>query len=263
MSLHSGIYEGVVMHHRWRPHEHQLNYRVYMIYTDLDELEDIAQQHWLWSVGRRNVAAFHRADYYGNPEVSLRTAILDLVESRTGLRPEGPIRMLTQWRTFGVGFSPVTFYYVYDHAQDETPFAIIPEVTNTPWQDRYQYVLTPKSVPGAIASSAFTEDQWLFETDKQFHVSPFFPMDHHYRWYFGVPKGTLSMRLENYDQEGRIFLATLALKRNEVNRVNLSRVLRQYPLMTWTVVWGIYWHAFQLWRKKIPFYPRPPGGTRS
>jgi DUF1365 family protein len=263
MKLRSGLYEGVVTHQRWRPKAHQLQYRVYMVYTDLTELDAIAQQHWLWSVGRRNVAAFHRGDYFGDPQVPLQTAIHDLVENRTGIRPAGPVRMLTQWRTFGVGFSPVTFYYVFNHADDVEPIAIIPEVTNTPWQDRYQYVLTPKPLGGGIPSTDFVHGQWLFETEKQFHVSPFFPMDHHYRWYFDVPTDTVSMRLENYDQEGRIFLATLALKRHEVNRANLSRVLRQYPLMTWTVVWGIYWHAFQLWRKKIPFYPRPPGGTRS
>jgi DUF1365 family protein len=171
--------------------------------------------------------------------------------------------MLTQWRTFGVGFSPVTFYYIFHDHQNQEPFAIIPEITNTPWQDRYQYVLTPQPVAGAIASSDFTHGQWLFETQKQFHVSPFFPMNHHYRWYFGLPKDTLSMRLENYDDQGRIFLATLALKRKNINRANLSRVLRHYPFMTWKVVWGIYWHAFKLWRKKIPFYPRPPGGTRT
>lgn len=262
MSLHSGIYEGVVMHQRWRPREHQLRYRVYMIYTDLDELTDIANQHWLWSIGRRNVAAFHRSDYYGDPKVPLREAILNLLESKTGIRPNGPVRMLTQWRTWGVGFSPVTFYYVFNQVEDSEPMAIIPEVTNTPWQDRYQYILSPHALPGTIASTEFKQDQWCFETEKQFHVSPFFPMNHHYRWYFGVPKDTLSMRLENYDDEGRIFLATLALKRHEVNRAELSRVLRQYPMMTWTVVWGIYWHAFQLWRKKIPFFPRPPGGTR-
>lgn len=262
MNLHSGIYEGVVMHQRWRPREHRLRYRVYMMYTDLNELQEIADQHALWSIGRRNVAAFHRADYYGDPKIPLQTAILDLVQARTGLRPAGPVRMLTQWRTFGVGFSPVTFYYVFNHADDVEPIAIIPEVSNTPWQDRYQYVLTTQPLSGGIASSQLINKQWVFETDKKFHVSPFFPMDHHYKWAFGVPQQTLSLRLENYDDQGQIFLATLALKRHPVNRENLGRVLRQYPLMTWTVVWGIYWHAFQLWRKKIPIYPRPPGGTR-
>lgn len=262
VDLHSGLYEGRVWHARSRPRAHRLNYRVYMVYTDLDEVAAIADQHPLWSQGRANMSSFRREDYFGDPQVPLKQAILDLAEEKTGYRPTGAVRMLTQWRTWGVGFSPVTFYYLFDREDDQTPVAIIPEITNTPWQDRYQYVLTTRPMDGAIPSSGQHNERWQFDLDKAFHVSPFHPMDHRYHWEFGVPGQTLSMYLQNDDEEGPIFSVSMELVRREVNRKNLSRVLLLYPVMTWTVIWGIYTHALRLWLKKVPFFRRPPRGIK-
>ena len=261
--LHSGIYRGVLTHERLRPRPHRLKYDVYMVYTDLDELDAIADQHPLWSHGKRNLSAFHRTDYYGPGDVPLKQAILDLAETRTGYRPTGAVRLLTQWRTLGVGFSPVTFYYLFDADDDQTPVAIIPEITNTPWRDRYQYILTNRQLPGGgVPASGFHNGQWVFDVDKAFHVSPFYPLDHNYHWLFGVPGESVEMYLQNDDDQGKIFSAWMRLQRLEVNRKNLGLVLRQYPAMTWKVVWSIYWNALKLWFKKVPYFPHPPGGVK-
>ncbi|MEX1056650.1 MAG: DUF1365 domain-containing protein [Natronospirillum sp.] len=261
MSLHSGLYTGTITHERWRPKAHRLSYPIYMMYTDLDELDAIAQQHPLWSVGRRNLSWFKRADYFGDANIPLKTAVLDFMEQRTGYRPSGAVRLLTQWRTWGVGFSPVTFYYLFD-ADGTTPVAIIPEITNTPWLDRYQYVLTTRPLPGAVMTDGLVDGEWQFSVAKAFHVSPFHPMDHQYHWRFGVPDEQLTMTLQNNDAEGKIFIAWMGLRRLEVNRRNLGLVLRQYPVMTWTVLWGIYSHALRLWFKKVPIFPHPPRGVK-
>jgi hypothetical protein len=31
-------------------------------------------------------------------------------------------------------------------------------------------------------------------------------------------------------------------------------MLLKYPVVTWKVISGIYWQAFRLWRKGVPFY---------
>lgn len=263
MSLYSGLYTGRVGHIRKRPRSHQLEYPVYMVYTDLDEVDAIAAQHPLWSNGRRNISWFRRSDYYGNATQPLREAVLSLVRQHCELPPGRPaVRLLTQWRTWGMGFSPVTFYYVFAHRDDTDPAVIVPEVTNTPWHDRYQYVLATDPAFGGIAASEHRHGQWHFNVDKRFHVSPFMPMDQSYRWQFGVPGESLRMTLHNDDDDGHIFTAWMQLDRQPVNRKNLGRVLRQYPLMTWHVLWGIYKNAFQLWWKKVPYHAHPPGGIR-
>ena len=110
----------------------------------------------------------------------LDQAVRDLVQQRTGVRPAGPIRLLTHLRFFGYSFNPVSFYYVFD-ATDTRVETIVAEITNTPWKERHAYVL-----PVADAERG-TGRAWRFSFEKQFHVSPFMPMDMHYQWYFGAP----------------------------------------------------------------------------
>ncbi len=82
MSLASGIYVGRVRHRRTRPRAHDFAYRLHMLYLDLDELDLVFAGRWLWSTGRRNLFAWHRADYFGDPRVPLRDAVLDRVSAR-------------------------------------------------------------------------------------------------------------------------------------------------------------------------------------
>ena len=84
---------------------HAFEYRVFMAYLDLDELDRVFEGRWLWSVGRPNAVWMRRADYLGDPSVPLKTAVLDLVESRTGARPQGPVEVLTNLRMFGYCFN--------------------------------------------------------------------------------------------------------------------------------------------------------------
>ena len=66
-ALASAVYVGQVQHRRHAPHPHAFRYPLFMLYLDLGELDRVFAGRWLWSVGRRNVAAFHREDYLGDP----------------------------------------------------------------------------------------------------------------------------------------------------------------------------------------------------
>ena len=44
----------------------------------------------------------------------LDEGVRNLVEQRTGIRPQGPIRLLTQLRHFGYYFSPLNLFYCFD-----------------------------------------------------------------------------------------------------------------------------------------------------
>ncbi|HEX8777037.1 MAG TPA: DUF1365 family protein, partial [Rhodanobacter sp.] len=139
-ALRSAVYEGTVWHRRTTPHPHAFSYRMAQLYLDLDELDRVFANRWLWSNGRRNLAEFRRSDYLGPAEMPLADAVRLRVQQAVGRRPAGPIRLLTHLRYGGIVFNPVSFYYCYGEDGD-TLECIVAEITNTPWHERHAYVL--------------------------------------------------------------------------------------------------------------------------
>lgn len=251
--MHSCLYEGRVRHRRNATGPdgvaNAFEYRVFMAYLDLAELDRVFAGRWLWSARRPALAWLKRADHYGDPDRPLDACIRDLVAERTGRRPDGPVRLLTHLRYFGHCFNPVSFYYCFD-ASDTRVETIVAEVNNTPWKEQHCYVL-PRSeatVRGAAQG---------FSMHKAFHVSPFLPMEQDYEWRFVEPDDRLIVHMKNIEEGRTRFDATLTLERREITGASLARALARFPLMTVRVVALIHWQALRLWIKGATFHTHP------
>lgn len=246
--MKSCFYEGTVVHRRLTPVVRAFPFRLFMTYVDLSEIETVFGRRGLWSTKFPAVARFRRRDYLGEPRESLDESVRRLVAERTGRRPEGPIRLLTNFRTCGFTMNPVSFYYCFD-AADRNVETLVAEVRNTPWGETHCYVVD--------CSSRCDSADELPESTKQMHVSPFLEMGMKYRWRLATPGEGLTLGIENRTDEDVPFRVDLALKQVPITTRSRLRMLVRYPLLTWFIFLRIYLEAWRVWRLGVPFVPHP------
>lgn len=254
--MNSALYLGWIRHRRRRPVGHEFRYRAFLVYLDLAELDRVFRGRLLWSASRPAPAWFRRADHLGDPATPLDDAVRDLVLRRTGRRPAGPVRLLTNLRYWGYGMNPVSFFYCFA-ADGRSLEAIVAEVHNTPWNERHCYVLPARAARRDRGTAL------RFRFPKSFHVSPFMPMDLDYDWRFTAPARRVLVHMDNLSRGDRFFDATLVMERREITGRSLAGALARHPFMTAKVITAIYGQALALWWKRCPRYPHPGRGAGS
>ncbi|MDO6706970.1 DUF1365 domain-containing protein [Photobacterium sp. 1_MG-2023] len=249
--LQSGLYVGQVRHRRYSPAQHAFTYPMFMPLIDLDELDALAEMVRGFGCRWYHPARWRRQDYLRNEgDGPLKTRVQEKIMALTGERLTGKVMQLCQLRYFGVYFSPINLYYCFNE-QGEWRW-LLAEVSNTPWNQRHYY-----AVP---AVSDWHEKQWI--QGKAFHVSPFNPMAQHYLWRLRPPEKQVFVHLDIAGKAAQdtVMDATMALRRRTFSTSVLWQLLRQTPVQTVKVLWGIYVQAWKLWRKKVPFYGHPGSG---
>ena len=217
-----------------------------MTYFDISKVESLLPDSFLFKVNKPALVSYYRSDYHGDNKLTLDESVRKTVKEKTGANLEGPIRLLTHLRYFGYCFNPVSFYYCFDKS-DKKLEMIMAEVTNTPWNERHCYIITAKK------NKSFRQG-----LKKQFHVSPFWDMEHDYDWYFSDVSDTISVNMINYKDEKKVFDATLSLSvSKKITNLNLFLSVLRFPFSTLMVYLRIHYQAFKLWVKGATFYDHP------
>jgi DUF1365 family protein len=78
-------------------------------------------------------------------------------------------------------------------------------------------------------------------------------LDMNYHWHVQHTLNKTLIHIENRRDEELLFDASLRLKRHELTQKEVNKLLKRFPAMTWSIFKGIYYQAFKLFIKKVPF----------
>jgi cyclopropane fatty-acyl-phospholipid synthase-like methyltransferase/DUF1365 family protein len=226
----ASLYEVDIAHVRAEPVRHDVRHRSYLWFVDLDELPSHGP-----------LARFEARDHVGDPNQSLR-ANLDAYLAENGIDLHGGrITMLTNARSLGYVFNPLTLYWCHDASG--AVVCTVAEVHNT-YKQRHRYLLNP-------------DDAGRVETGKELYVSPFYPVDGHYRMSLPEPGERLAVTVTLHRPEQRPFTASVRGVRRPATRRTVLATAVRHPFETWLIRGLITAHGIRLWRKGLPVQPRP------
>ena len=244
--MRSALYTGVLMHHRMAP-DHVFRHPVCFYVLDLDELPELDRRLKLFAYNRPAPFTIRDADHLGDADRPIKENITAWLAERGIDLEGGRVLLLTNLRTFGYGFNPVSFFYCYD-PQDQLR-CVVAEVANT-FGERRPYLLDQ----GNLVSNGGTS---VWRQAKELHVSPFFGMDQTYEFALTEPGERVSARVDLYDGDERVFLATQSGTRADLTDAALAKTMARFPLMGQRVMGLIHLEALRLWRKGARFHTKP------
>ena len=243
--MRSALYSGVVSHGRLRPRRHRLDYRIFMLALDLDELDALAIRLRLFSHNGWNLVSFHDRDFAGKVRAPLRPQI-EAKLAQAGLNlGGGRITLLCMPRLLGHGFNPLSVYFCHDGAGRLA--ATVHAVRNT-FGERHDYVLPVEPSPDERVRQA---------CGKHFHVSPFMPMDLDYQFDLLPPTDRVGVGVTVHDAAGMVLAASFTGERRELTDKALVKAALRHPWQLVGVLVAIHWEAVKMVLKGFRLLPGP------
>lgn len=225
------IYEVTIAHVRNDVLRHDVRSTSYQWFVDLDDLPRLPR-------GLRWLARFESRDHIGDPAATLRQNIDDYLGQQGIDLRGGRITMLANARSAGYVFNPLSLFWCHD--PDGALVCVVAEVHNT-YGQRHRYLLHP-------------DDAGRAETQKEFYVSPFYPVDGDYTMRLPEPGAELAVTVTLHREGERPFSASM-IGRRHGGRSRLISALAS-PLATRAVMLGIRRHGIALYLKGLRPYPR-------
>ena len=233
----SNIYIGKVVHKRFKPKEHFFKYNVFSLLIDLDELEIINNEIRIFSYNKFNLISFFDKDHGPRDGSPVKEWVLKNLETINIFNKNVKIKLLCFPRIFGYVFNPLSIFYIYDN--ELKLISILYEVKNT-FGEQHVYIFK-------------TTNEKVIQNNckKKFHVSPFIEMDCEYFFKILKPDNRLSVVIDQFDKEGKIFFASQDGEAIEFNAKNLINSFFSHPLMSFKIILAIHFEAFRLWIKGV------------
>ena len=239
--LNSCLYKGDVVHRRVAPMRHELRYRVFNFFVDIDELPRLAKRLRLFSYNRFNLFSIDDRKHGPGDGTPVRGFVWSVLKAANPEHQVKRVFMFCYPRVFGYVFNPLTVYYGFDAA--EKLCFMIYEVNNT-FGERHSYVIP-------------VDDSGRQSCAKKFYVSPFNRVEGHYDFKVDVPGDEFKLGITLTTEEGPCLKAWFAGSRLPLTDVNLLKSFLSLPLLPLKIISGIHWEAAKLWFKGMRLVSRP------
>ena len=237
MNNNSIIYDGHVIHKRFKPKEHYFKYKVFSLLIDLDEIEEISKKIKIFSYNKFNLISFFDKDHGPRDGTSLKKWVEENLRKINIYNKNVKIKLLCYPRMFGYVFNPLSIFFIYNN--NSKLISILYEVKNT-FGEQHTYIFK-------------TNDENLVVNNckKKFYVSPFIEMNCEYYFKILNPKNKLSVVINQYEDNTKLLYASQNGFAKEFNSKNLIISFLTHPMMSIKVIAAIHFEALRLWLKGI------------
>ena len=225
------LYDCRVTHVRRAPVRNAFSYRTCLWLVDTGQLPRLGP-----------LASFRSADHLGDPRRSIAANVADFALSRGIDLSGGRVTMLAAPRVAGLVFNPLTVYWC--RAADGTEACVLAEVHNT-YRQRHTYLLAP-------------DQRGRAETQKEFYVSPFYPVAGHYRMSLPEPGDALRLSVTYEPPGGPGFTAAVSGHPVPATWPQLARMTVSRPVPGACTAIRIYRQGIGLYARGLRPLPRPP-----
>ena len=125
----SCIYNGSVIHKRFKPKEHFFKYKIFSLFIDLSELNELNDKLKFFSLNKLNLISFYEKDH-GERDGSSLVNWVKLNLGNNNINTENVrIKLLCYPRILGYVFNPLSVFFIYDKSKNL--ISILYEVKNT------------------------------------------------------------------------------------------------------------------------------------
>ena len=235
----SSIYNGTVIHKRFKPKIHFFKYKVFSLLIDLSELNFLDKNVSFFSYNKFNLISFFDKDHGERNGTSLIEWVKKNLKENEINHENIKIKLLCYPRILGYVFNPLSVFYVYNNKEEL--ISILYEVKNT-FGEQHTYIFKIEN-----------DNLLQHYCEKKFHVSPFIEMNCNYFFRILKPSEKISVIIDQYQSNEKILFASQDGKRADLTSAELMKSYLKHPLMTFKIISAIHFEAFKLWTKGIKF----------
>lgn len=214
-----------------------------MFYIDLDELGQLGRCVRFFGRNRKSLFEFRDKDHLDFGKHTVKENLMEYVKQKGLTVPIARVMVLTNVRTAGYIFNPVSFYFCF--GEDGKPVCAVCEVGNT-FGELKPFFLGPDTL---------TETTFLSVQKKYYYISPFVGLDIPMDFQLKIPEDKLFIRIDDLKDEKKFLYTTMTGKKQPLNSWTLFVHGLKFPFVTLKVIFLIHAHAAILhYIKKVPHH---------